>query len=273
LIDSLCYMIIDAATQDSIDLVLTASAGLPGFVALTLGGSAATGLADALSDVDLHVYWRAPLAAPAERAARLEQIADAGSVEVEIMTWGREDHLRVAGRLVELVYVPLDELLDEAAHAYGAGLFSEGFSTARLFYVANGQILHDTSGELGALQTRLLAEYPEPTRQQLLRQLPALLEAYVGQLRKAQGRGDLPFAVHRRASIQMVFFNLLFALNRRYHPGEKRLLIHGDRCPRRPADMAARWSYIARLPADDPKLLSALESLIAALCSLIEANP
>ena len=252
--------------------IVAAVADLPGFAAISLGGSAATGLADENSDLDLHVYWRAPLAAPAERAARLAQIADAGSVEVDILDWGREDNLRAGGRLVELIYVPLDELRAEVEQAYGEGLISEGYTTARLFYLANNRPLHDPAGELSAMRERLLAEYPEPTRRLLLQYHPALLRTYLGHLRLAQSRGDLLAAQHRRYTVQMVFFNLLFALNRQYHPGEKRLLIHSQRCTLRPADLTARWSRVARLAADDPELVAELGSLVDNLCSMIEVN-
>jgi hypothetical protein len=252
--------------------IVAAIRDLPGFAAISLGGSAATSLADEHSDLDLHVYWRAPLAAPAERAARLAQVADVGSVEVDILSWGREDHLRVGGRLVELIYVPLDELRAEVEQAYDSGLITEGYTTARLFYLANCRPLHDPTGELGALRERLLAEYPEPTRHLLLQDHPALLRVYLDQLRLAQSRGDLLAVQHRRYTLQMVFFNLLFALNRRYHPGEKRLIIHGERCSLRPANLATRWSRVTRLAADNPELAEALGSLIDDLNRLIEAN-
>jgi hypothetical protein len=169
--------------------------------------------------------------------------------------------------------VPLDELRAEIEQAFGEGLISEGYTTARLFYVANGQPLHDPAGVLSALRERLLGGYPEPTRRLLLRYHPALLSVYLGHLRLAQARGDLLMVQHRRYTVQMVFFNLLFALNRRYHPGEKRLLIHGERCPLRPADLAARWSHAACLAADDPALAETLASMIDDLHRLIEANP
>jgi hypothetical protein len=171
-----------------------------------------------------------------------------------------------------LVYVPLDELCAEVEQAYGEGLISEGYTTARLFYVANGQPLHDPSGELCAMRERLLGKYPEPTRRLLLRYHPALLRVYLGHLRLAQSRGDLLAVQHRRYTVQMVFFNLLFALNRRYHPGEKRLVIHGERCPLRPADLAARWSLAACLAADDLQLAQVLGSLIDDLITLIEVR-
>lgn len=246
--------------------------GLPGLAAVTLGGSAVFGMADAASDLDLHIYWRAPLAPAPARAALLERLADPGSLVAGVETWGLEDHLRLGGRPVELVYVALDDLLALAERAYGPGLVDEGFVTAPLAYAAAGLVLLDQTGELGALRARLAAGYPEPTRRALVRDNPARLRAYLAQLRTAQARGDLLYVQHRRYSLQMVFFNLLFALNRTYHPGEKRLHRHGERCPLRPRDQTARWMQITRLPADDPALAARLEELVDDLLELVEAH-
>lgn len=264
--------IIDAAAERVAQAVVAEVAGLPGFVAISLGGSVAAGLADERSDLDLHVYWRAPLAGLATRAERLARVADAGSLRLDILSWGREDHLYVDGRMVELIYVPLDDLLADADRAYDEGLGDEGFATAQLYYVANGRPLHDPTGVLGALRARL-ATYPEATRRRLLASHPELLHTYMQQLRTAQARGDLLFVQHRRYTVQMVFFNALFALNRRYHPGEKRLLAHAEHCALRPDDCAARWARAARLAADDPALAQALGELVADLCTLIEETP
>ncbi|HEU5103841.1 MAG TPA: DUF4037 domain-containing protein [Roseiflexaceae bacterium] len=259
-------------TDQILQQLVEACADLPGFVAMSLGGSASAGLADAQSDLDIHVYWRASLATSEQRAGRLAGYADAGSVEVDMRFWGLEDHLRIGGRDIELIYVHLGDLLDEVERAYGEGLGAEGFATAQLFYVANGRPFYDPDGGLAALRERL-ASYPEATRRRLLDSHPALLRAYLRHLRVAQGRGDLLFVQHRRYTIQMVFFNALFALNRRYHPGEKRLLIHGERCPLRPANCATRWAAAARLAADDPALSEALAGLINDICTLIEEHP
>lgn len=241
---------------------------LSGVVAVALGGSAGSGLADAASDLDFYVYWEAPLASPDERAAHLAAIADAGSLRVGVTSWGLEDWFAVGGRPVELVYVAWGDVPAEIEWAYREGLTGEGFTTARLYTVARGRPLHDPAGLLGAARERLNRAYPEATRAALLRRQPALLEVYLKQLRVAQGRGDLLFAQHRRYTLQMVFFDLLFALNCQYHPGEKRLLAHATRCPLRPVDCEARWARVARLPADDPALARELGALVGELCDL-----
>lgn len=260
---------LDQSLEAQLQALVAAAAGIPGVIAITLGGSAASGLADDASDVDLHVYWRAPLAEPQERADQLAPIADTGSVEVEIMDWGREDHLKIGGRKVELVYLAFDELLDQAERAYGEGLGAEGYATAFLYSVAQGRLLHDAVGELGRLRARL-GVYPEATRRRLLASHPMLLRTYLGYLKLGQARGDLLSVQHQRYTIQMVFFNVLFALNRLYHPGEKRLLIHAQRCATQPPDLAARWMHSTQLAADDLLLAEVLGDLVNDMCALIE---
>ena len=244
-------------------------AAIAGVVAVSLGGSAAYGLADAASDLDLHVYYRGALASTEHRLAQLAHIADTGSV-TSVTTWGLEDWLRLDGQHAELIYIDLDELQATAARAYHPGLIDEAFVTAQFAYLAEGRVLHDSTGEITALRKGLRANYPEATRAALLRDNPIRLHAYLKAIRTAQTRGDLLYVQHRRYSVQMVFFNLLFALNRRYHPGEKRLAIHGERCPIRPVSLADRWAISTQLPADAAALPEQLETLVNDLLALVE---
>jgi predicted nucleotidyltransferase len=252
--------------------IVMALTDLPGVAAIAVGGSAAAGFADEFSDFDLYVYYHEPLAASADRAARLRTLADEGTLEVGIPTFGLEDHLRVQKKLVELVYLNLDRLIADVDHAYSQGLISEGYTTGLLYILFRNQVFHDATGEVTALRARLQATYPEPTRTRLLRTHPQLLRYYLEQMRIAQRRDDLLFVQHMRYNIQMIFFNLLFALNRQYHPGGKRLLTHAQRCAAQPADFTERWNYISRLAADDRALADLLEEMIDELCRLIGAN-
>ena len=243
---------------------------IPGVIAVSLGGSVASGLSDDTSDLDFHVFWSAPLAAPAEREALLATIADAGSVLVRPGTasWALEDWFSLDGRHVELIYVAWGDVEDDVARAYGAGLTDQEFTTARLHNYAHGHALHDPSGALRAVRERLRRTYPEATRTIVMRREPERLALALKQWRAAQARGDLLLAQHRRYTLHASFFNLLFALNRRYHPGEKRLLIHAESCPSKPADCAARWASIALLPVDAMDVPALIGELVAELCAL-----
>lgn len=252
-----------------LERVVAAVSSLPGYIAMSLGGSTQAGLHDEQSDYDVHVFWRAPLAEPALRARHLERVADPGRVRVDIRSWGLEDWLYIDHRLVELIYFNLDDLQAHVAQAYSTGLSDEGFATALLYIIANGRPLYDSTGEIAALRQRLNDHFPEPTRDLVLRHHTPLLAIYARHVQLAQARGDLLSVQHRRYTVQMVFFNLLFTLNRRYHPGEKRLLLHAARCPLQPADLAERWNRVARLAADDPALVRDLEALCDDLQALI----
>lgn len=243
---------------------------IPGVIAIAQGGSVNAGLADASSDRDFHVYWEPPLAPAAERAVHLAALADPGCVwPGEGMTsWLLEDHFAVAGQLIELIYIRVADVAAEVEAAYRDGFAEEGFTTGRLFCFAHDRIVHDPAGSLGAQQSRLTASYPKALRRAILRRQCTRLALYVGQLRTGQQRGDLLYAQQIRTKLQNVYFDLLFAVNRFYHPGEKRLLIYAERCPLRPPDSTARWERVARLPADAPELAERLGTLAAELCAL-----
>ncbi len=243
-------------------------ADLPGVMAVTLGGSVQSGLADAASDLDLHVFWQTPLADAQTRLRQLATIADPDSVQVDIHSWGLEDHLVINGRPVELIYVRWSDFAAEVAYAYDVGLYSDNATTARLFYAAHGGILCDPTGEFAATQQHLHT-FPEATYRVLLARQPALLRVFLEQLVRAQGRSDWLFVQHCRTKIQLAFFNLLFTLNRQYHPGEKRLLHHLARCPIAPAECGARWTQVTRYSTDDPALSTDISAITDDLLALV----
>jgi hypothetical protein len=63
------------------------------------------------------------------------------------------------------------------------------------------------------------------------------MPAYRLQIEKAANRGDIVSISHRTAAFMESYFDILFALNRKTHPGEKRLIpLCLENCPILPAD-------------------------------------
>lgn len=236
-----------------------ALAGVPGLVAVAIGGSRATGFAGPGSDTDVYAFFSGALATVCVRHAALSEVADEGSLTASD-AFGPEDHFTVDGEPIEIVYLDVAAVEDSITRVHSGAVAADGFSTAFLHTVAVCEPLRDT-GELARLK-QALTTYPEATRARILAHGREVIAEWSSQLIAAQTRGDVPMVMHRRATIQAVLFDVLFAVNRRYHPGEKRMLDHVDTLATRPHDFARRWTEACLLPADSPELPRQLGSLV-----------
>ncbi len=263
----------NAPAEEVARRVAAAYAALPGVVAVALGGSRATGAASEGSDVDLYVYTaREPDLAARARVA-------AGSPRAEI-----------GNRAFE----PGDEWLDAASGVHVDAMFRTprwieeelervlvrheprtGYTTAVWHGVRTSRALVDPGGWYASLQARAAAPYPEPLARAIVaRNLPLLrrgLSSYLRQLEKAVARGDAVSVNHRVAALLASAFDVLFAVNRETHPGEKRLVeLALARCPRRPAAFAEQ---VAALFAAGPgEVVTRADALAAAIEDLAAAE-
>jgi hypothetical protein len=245
--------------------IAAALVSLPGVRAVSLGGSRAVDLTDRASDTDLYAWYRG-VVAPAElRRATLASFADDEIRSFDV--FGPEDHWHVDGELVEVVYLDLDVIDRQAAIARTEGLAGEVCATAFLHTAYASLPADDPHGELERLRGEL-ATYPEATRDRQLTELPIMADEFASQLRTAQYREDWPMVARRRAGLLDVTVSLVFALNRRYHPGEKRLLAHTARCELRPERLEQRLRAATLADPDDPALATRFIGLIAEVVAL-----
>jgi hypothetical protein len=90
------------------------------------------------------------------------------------------------------------------------------------------KIVCDKRGRLQSAKDRFSVPYPDELRNNIIRRNTNLLynamPAYSLQLKKANGRNDRVSVVHRTAAFLESYFDVIFALNRLTHPGEKRLV-------------------------------------------------
>jgi hypothetical protein len=242
---------------------------LDGIRAVSLGGSRALGMDDAGSDTDLYAWYRGPLVSAAIRQQALDGLAD--DVVVPFDAFGPEDHWHSDGGPFEVVYVDLDDIHAQISRARGVGLDGEVCATAFLHTAYASVPIADPYAELGRLHNDLTT-FPEATRAAQLLRLPVMAGEFASQLRGAQARQDWPMVVRRTAGLLDVTVSLLFALNRRYHPGEKRLLAHVASCELRPTNVAERLRTACMAAPDDPSLAEQFLTLIAEIVALDESG-
>lgn len=116
-----------------------------------------------------------------------------------------------------------------------------GFTTTFWHTILNAEILYDKNGWLSALKTRCSRPYPEELRIRIIARNHAALRgspaAYQNQIEKAVQRDDLVSIQHHITALLASYFDVLFALNSRPHPGERRLLENAAQLPQQPVEM------------------------------------
>jgi hypothetical protein len=151
-----------------------------------------------------------------------------------------------------------------------------GYSTAFWRSIRDARPLYQRDNWHPALQRQARQPYPEALR----RNVVALNRPYLRdhqfsfrqQAAKAIARHDLVSVNHRVAAWLASYFDILFALNRVLHPGEKRLLeLAGRECQIVPDGLAASITHLIGLVGSAaPSLLNMMDALTAGLDALLQ---
>lgn len=249
--------------------------GMPGVVAVALGGSAAARVADTCSDVDLYVY--APAPPPLALRDGLARAYDPAP-EIDNRAFGPGDEWEVVatGMAVDVIYWSPAWIEDQLARVLDAHLPSVGYSTCFWRTVRSSVPLVDPTGWFATLQTSARRPYPEPLRQAIIAlNRPLLRDArssFLHQIEGAIDRGDSVSVQHRTTALLASFFDIL----RVPHPGEKRLLTMArDECSLLPPELATLVGDLIAAtapPWDDGRLAASAHALIDGLEILLTAD-
>jgi hypothetical protein len=219
--------------------------------AIALGGSRASAAGDPLSDIDLYVYSPEviPLAAREALAAKM----GARQADLNLQFWDLGDEWYDAATGIEIDVIYWDPTwveggLDRVWRQHQAGL---GYTTCLWHTVRHARPLYDRQGWFRELQEQSRRPYPEALRTAIVAKNHAVLRrvipGYAHQIEKATRRRDLVSVNHRVAALLASYFDVLFALNRVLHPGEKRLMERSlALCESVPAGMAEQVTAVLR---------------------------
>jgi predicted nucleotidyltransferase len=247
---------------------------LPDVEAVVVGGSQATGAAGQASDIDIYVFPHSEI--PVEvRTAITAEFSD----QVEVIDFwgpGNEWDDRETGIHIDCMFFTvsfIEDQIDRVLRRYEPWL---GYSTAFWHTVRVARILFDRHGWFDRLQKKALQEYPETLVQAIIaHNYPALRQihpSYRRQLEKAAARDDTVSLNHRMAGLLASYFDIIFAVNRMPHPGEKRQLDFAEQfCQKLPANFRENVNRAlhATVQHDEPvtqavdRLIDALDDLLA----------
>lgn len=201
---------------------------------MALGGSQASGLADPGSDIDLYVY--AATEVPVDERRRLAaEVGSSEAVEIDnrFFETGDEWTHAASGIHIDIMYRDprwIEGELDRVLVRHEA---SVGYTTCLWFNVLTARGLVDRRAWYAGLQRRAGQPYPEGLMRAIVAKNLPLLAAnrgsFLRQMDAAARRGDRVSLNHRAAAFLASYFDVLFAFNRRPHPGEKRMVEHARR--------------------------------------------
>lgn len=251
----------------------------PHVESVALAGSSAAGKSDENSDVDLYVYGEI-LPDDAFRAAVAKKFADPQTVQVGNRFWEPGDDWVDAQTGVEfdIMYRNTLWIEERIESVLGRCEPSLGYTTCLVRNVVCSEILYDRNGFLSALKERASVPYPEALRKAIIAHnhfvVRRLNTSYLHQLELAVLRKDRFGVLNRTDEILKSYFDILFALNRVYHPGEKRLLTYvRELCPLVPDRFETKFGHLMHsLGKPGDKTYEAANGLVCALEDLLESE-
>ena len=243
--------------------------------AVAVGGSRAQGTGNRQSDIDLYVY--APTAIPldARKALVAEMRASRADLNLQFWDLGVEWYDAATGIEVDVIYWDPAWIESELDRVWRRHQASMGYTTCHWYTVRHSRLLYDRRGWFRDLQQQSDRPYPEALREDIIAKNHAVLRrvipSYVHQIGKASQRADLVSLNHRLAAFLASYFDVLFAINRVLHPGEKRLVDRAQAlCTRLPVAMAAQIESVLRATcATDGSLVSRVNALVDNLDDLL----
>lgn len=243
--------------------------------AITVSGSIRNGYGTEKSDVDTYVYITRDIS-PSER----ETIINIDVINKQAIDfWGASDYFIDAqtGVEVDFMYFRTDFIESELNRPLEQHQANIGYSTAFWHTIKQSLIIYDKDNWFTNLQVKAKQPYPDELVHAIItKNFPILRDiatSYKHQIAKAITRQDLISINHRISAFLASYFDVLFAVNKVTHTGEKRLMQFALQCAKQPENMQADInSLLNHSSSANEAILEDIENLVENLRDLITMN-
>lgn len=256
-----------------VNQLLAELSALPQVEAIALGGSRAGKNFDQKSDYDVYLYCASEVS---EGVRTLILKKYCSYMEIGNHFWEYEDNCTLNNGIdIDILYRNLSDFTTDVADVVENYHGRNGYTTCMWHNLRTCKILYDPLEKLAAAKQRFNVPYPEQLRSDIINRnwklLHAAMPAYELQIKKAIHRGDSVSVNHRVSAFLESYFDVIFALNRQTHPGEKRLVsLCKQMCPLLPENFEENLNLLFShmftapdcVPNDLGRILSALAKIL-----------
>jgi len=221
--------------------------------AIAIGGSTSAKTNDDTSDTDVYVFVESDIPV-SERLNFVKQISSNFEVGGEYFGSGDEFFVDNIEKQLDVMFWNVNWFESVVENTWIRHYPSNGYSTCFLYTLKNFEIIYDTNNWLKNLQNLLKGEYPEELQKNIIKRNMMLMRekpfaSYYEQIEKAVKRGDVVSINHRISAFLTSYFDVIFALNKLLHPGEKRLVKYAkDNCKILPENFAVNIEKLLNQP-------------------------
>jgi hypothetical protein len=267
----------DADIATLVGKITAEFSALPEVTAVVLAGSRESTFSDDRSDIDLCIYTD-PEPSEILRTGLAQRYGDRASIGNHFWEPGDEWIAKDTGILIDIMYRSPAWIAGQIDRVWRQHQASLGYTTCFVHNVLRSKTLYDRDGWYASIRAVTQLPYPEPLRRAIVAKnypvLRGLLSSYVHQIGLALDRRDSVSINHRVTALLASCFDILFAINRVPHPGEKRLVAYVQaECAKRPPEFPTRIKeLLLSLPAGEPDVLDKINSLLDDLDTLLLAE-
>ena len=213
----------------------------PQVESIAIGGSSSAKTSDEISDVDVYVFTTSEVPV-VERQNFVKELSSKYEVGGEYFGSGDEYFVDSLNLQFDVMFWDVSWFENVIENTWVKHYPSNGYSTAFLYTLDVCEIIYDQNNWLQGLKDKIKTEYPKELQKNIIHRNMMLLRdkpfaSYYEQIEKAIKRNDIVSVNHRIPAFLASYFDIIFAINKLLHPGEKRLIKYAkDNCKILPKD-------------------------------------